>query len=89
MSNEGRCRSKRALRCWQYQPAVEHIPMWVAIHCNINEGQKLESPRIEVQAAGEQWTLDPGDFVVEHQNGPFVLSEGEFHQMFEMCAEPA
>jgi hypothetical protein len=86
----GRCTSKRSLRFWQYQPTVEAIPMWVAIHCNINEGKKLELPRIEVQAAGEEWTLDPGDFVVEHPNGtPFVLSEGEFHQMFDMCAEVA
>lgn len=87
---KGFCTSKRALRFWQYQPTVEQIPMWVAIHCNINEGKKSELPHITVQAAGEEWTLDPGDFVVEHANGtPFVLSEAEFHQMFDICPEPA
>jgi hypothetical protein len=88
---KGYCTSKRPLRFWQYQPTAEALPMWVAVHCNINEGATVsKAPKITVQVPGEEWTLDPGDFVVEHANGaPFVVSEAEFHQMFDMCAEQA
>lgn len=84
----GRCMSKQSLRFWQYQPTVEHVPMWVAFHCNFNGEAK--APRISVSCPGEEWVLDPGDFVVERPgDAVYVLSEAEFHQMFDVCAEVA
>jgi hypothetical protein len=87
----GRCMSKRPLRFWQYQPTADQVPMWVAIHCTFNEGKTVaETPKITVNCTGEEWTLDPGDFVVERPGGqPYVLSAHEFEQMFEICPEQA
>lgn len=84
----GRCMSKQSLRFWQYQPAADQVPMWVAVRCTFN-GEPT-APRVTLACQGEQWVLDPGDFVIERPGGyPYVLSDGEFHQMFDICAEQA
>lgn len=89
---KGFCVSKRPLRFWQYQPTAEAIPMWVALHSNVNEGGKnlRENVKITVTCSGEEWTLDPGDFVIDRPGAaPYVVSESEFHDMFDICPEQA
>lgn len=85
----GYCVSKRPLRFWQYQPTVEQVPAWVAVHARFNG--KTDEVRVTLSPPGDdEWVLDPGDFVVDRPGGtPYVLSDAEFRQMFEICPEQA
>ena len=77
------CRPRAAFRCWQYWPVKDQqeetpIPLWVAKLVNFSNEE----------VTWEDWTFDPGDWLVQFSGPPDPLhgafTDAQFAARFDI-----